>query len=268
LKLQGVRRACEALLKSYLANFPCVAIVGIRQCGKTTLLGSLPKGWKQLDLERRADREVVARDPDGFFRLNPARIALDEAQQTPEVFPALRVAIDERRSEKGRFVITGSSSPELLREVSETLAGRVGIIELAPFSWAEVTKTTGRDSLVARLLDRKAKPAELIDGLRARADVVQAHDFWFRGGFPEPWLARDSVFRQRWTEQYLQTYLYRCHSRPRATISTSRTALFCGAASLPSRGTRKSAWSGTRAAFCVTAAFCTRSCAFPTATRS
>lgn len=204
-----MKRACEALLRSYLTSFPCVAIIGIRQCGKTTLLGSLPREWKHLDLERRADREVVARDPDGFFHLNPAKIALDEAQQAPEVFPALRVAIDERRAEKGRFVITGSSSPELLREVSETLAGRVGIIELAPFSWAEVTKTAGRDSLLARLLERKAKPAELVDGLRARADLAQAHDFWFRGGFPEPWLARDDIFRHRWTEQYLQTYLYR-----------------------------------------------------------
>jgi predicted AAA+ superfamily ATPase len=207
--MHGMKRACEALLKSYLATFPCVAVIGIRQCGKTTLLSTLPKGWKSFDLERRADREVVARDPDAFFRLNPRRIALDEAQLAPEVFPALRVAIDEQRAQKGRFVITGSSSPELLCSVSETLAGRVGIIELSPFSWAEVTKTTSRDSLVARLLERKAKPADLIDGLGPRADVAQAHAYWFRGGFPEPWLAQDDGFRLRWTEQYLQTYLYR-----------------------------------------------------------
>ena len=100
--MQGMKRACEALLESYLTTFPCVAILGIRQCGKTTLLATLPKGWKYFDLERRADREVVARDPDAFFRLNPGKIALDEAQLAPEVFSALRVAIDERRAEKGR----------------------------------------------------------------------------------------------------------------------------------------------------------------------
>jgi uncharacterized protein len=207
--MHDMKRACEALLESYLATFPCVAIIGVRQCGKTTLLSTLPKGWKQLDLERRADHEVVSRDPDAFFRLNPRHIALDEAQLAPEVFPALRVAIDERRAEKGRFVITGSSSPALLRSVSETLAGRVAVIELSPFSWAEVTKTTGRDSLVARLLERKAKPADLIDGLGLRADIAQAHAYWFRGGFPEPWLAKEDRFRRRWAEQYLQSYLYR-----------------------------------------------------------
>lgn len=207
--MQGMKRACETLLGSYLETFPCVAIVGLRQCGKTTLLGTLPKAWKQLDLERRADREVVTRDPDAFFRLNPTKVALDEAQLAPELFPALRVAIDERRAEKGRFVITGSSSPALLRSVSESLAGRIGLIELAPFSWAEVSKTSGRDSFLARLLERKAKPADLIDGLRPRGSLEEVHDFWFRGGFPEPWLAKDDRLRRRWTEQYVQTYLYR-----------------------------------------------------------
>jgi predicted AAA+ superfamily ATPase len=125
------------------------------------------------------------------------------------VFSALRVAIDEKRGERGRFVMTGSSSPELLRSVSETLAGRVGIIELSPLSWQEVTNTIGRDSILARLLDRKAKPTDLLEGLRARGDLAQAHAFWFRGGFPEPWLAKDVGFRGRWTDQYLQTYLYR-----------------------------------------------------------
>lgn len=207
--MQGMQRACATLLQSYLATFPCVAIVGIRQCGKTTLLGTLPKGWKHLDLERRADHAVVTRDPDAFFRLNPRKIALDEVQLAPEVFSALRVAIDEKRGERGRFVVTGSSSPELLRSVSETLAGRVGIIELSPFSWQEVTNTSGRDSILHRLLDRKAKPTDLLEGLRARGDVAQAHAYWFRGGFPEPWLAKDDGFRGRWTDQFLQTYLYR-----------------------------------------------------------
>src|SRR5438132_863039 len=122
----GMKRIYESLLFSYLRMFPCVAIIGVRQCGKTTLLKSLPEGWKSFDLERRADHETVSRDPDAFFRLYSDRIALDEVQLVPDIFAALRVAIDERRSKKGRFVITGSSSPELLRSVSETLAGRVG----------------------------------------------------------------------------------------------------------------------------------------------
>ena len=90
-----MKRAYENLLKSYLEMFPCVALVGVRQCGKTTLLDTLPAGWKRFDLERRADFQLVSRDPDIFLRLNSRQIAIDEVQSLPELFPALRVAIDE-----------------------------------------------------------------------------------------------------------------------------------------------------------------------------
>jgi predicted AAA+ superfamily ATPase len=205
----GMKRALSSLLSAYLKTFPCVALLGVRQCGKTTLLKALPAGWKHLDLERRADHAVIARDPDAFFQLNPSHVAIDEAQHLPDIFPALRVAIDSHRRQKGRFVITGSSSPALLRSVSESLAGRVGIIEMAPFSWEEVTKTTGRDSFLRRLQHRKAGAASLIDGLKPRGTLARAHEFWFRGGFPEPWLNPGAAFRARWIEQYIQTYLFR-----------------------------------------------------------
>ncbi len=204
-----MKRAAEALLASYLKDFPCVALVGARQTGKTTLLDRLPGTWRRFDLERRADHQVIARDPDAFLRLHPAGVALDEAQLLPEIFPALRVAIDEHRRERGRFVVTGSSSPELLRGLSESLAGRIGVIELAPLSWEEATATCGRDSFVRRLADRRASPAALIDGLRPRGDLRAAHDYWFRGGYPEPWLEASPAFRARWTDQYVQSYLYR-----------------------------------------------------------
>lgn len=209
LIMPAMKRSYASLLASYLKTFPCVALFGVRQCGKTTLLQTLPAGWKLFDLERRADHAVMARDPDAFFRINMRQVALDEAQVVPEIFPALRVAIDERRAEKGRFVITGSSSPALLRSVAESLAGRVGIIEMAPFSWEEVTETTGRDSFLRRLQDRKASPPDLIDGLKPRGELARAHEFWFRGGFPEPWLNPGDEFRLRWVEQYIQTYLFR-----------------------------------------------------------
>lgn len=209
LILHGMKRAVAGLLAEYLDTFPCVAILGARQTGKTTLLQMAAKGWRMVDLERAADQALVARDPDTFLRLNPRRLAIDEAQQLPSLFPALRVAIDSRRSEKGRFIITGSSSPALLASIAESLAGRVGIIELAPLSWAEVTETVRRDSFLARLQSRRAKPAELIAGLRPRGTLRALHDFWFRGGYPEPWLARQAAFRGRWMEQYIQTYLYR-----------------------------------------------------------
>jgi predicted AAA+ superfamily ATPase len=204
-----MKRAVQTLLFDHLATFPCVAILGVRQCGKTTLLGTLPRGWQVFDLERRADHAVISRDPDTFLRLHPRHVAIDEAQQLPALFPALRVAIDEHRREKGRFVITGSSSPDLLAAVSESLAGRIAVIELSPLSWVEVTGTVGRDSLLPRLQQRRAKPADLLDGLRPRGSLEVLHDYWYRGGFPEPWLAAHDAFRARWVEQYIQTYLHR-----------------------------------------------------------
>lgn len=204
-----MKRSCESLLRSYLRVFPCVAVIGVRQCGKTTLLGTLPGNWKRFDLERRADLAIISRDPDTFLRLNPQRIAIDEAQMLPDLFPALRVAIDDRRAEKGRFVITGSSSASLLRAISESLAGRIGVIELAPFSWEEVSETVGRDSFLRRLQERTATPADLIEGLAPRGELSVAHDYWFRGGYPEPWLNPEPMFHAVWVEQYLQSYLFR-----------------------------------------------------------
>ena len=100
-----MRRACFSLLQSYLKIFPCVILIGVRQCGKTTLLKTLPQSWKHFDMERWADHEVISRNPDTFFRLNPQQVTIDEAQISPNIFPALRVAIDDHRDQKGRFVI-------------------------------------------------------------------------------------------------------------------------------------------------------------------
>jgi len=204
-----MKRSYEKLLRSYLGIFPCVALIGVRQCGKTTLLDVLPAEWKRYDLERRADLQLVSRDPDMFFRLNPRQVAIDEVQVLPDLFPALRVAIDEHRGERGRFVITGSSSPALLRSVSESLAGRIGVMEMGPFSWEEISETVARDSFFHRLQERKCGPQDLIEGLAPRGDLALAHEFWFRGGYPEPWLNPGDAFRSHWTEQYVQSYLFR-----------------------------------------------------------
>jgi len=174
------------------------------------MVRGLVEDWRHFDMERQADWGLVTRDVDAFFRLYPDRVAIDEAQIVPELFPALRVAIDERRSEMGRFIVTGSSSPDLQRSVSESLAGRAAVIELAPFSWEEVTETPGRDSFLRRLAGGgKAAAGDLISGLDARGDVALAHDFWFRGGFPEPWLRHKGKSHRRWMDQYFQSYVFR-----------------------------------------------------------
>ena len=108
----------------FLQNFPAVAIIGAHQ-----------QGWDYLDLEKGADRQLVECDPDLFLKLHPGRLILDEAQELPQLFPALRVAIDEDRERMGRFILTGSSTPHLLQSLSESLAGRIATIPLSPLSF-------------------------------------------------------------------------------------------------------------------------------------
>ncbi len=206
--MTGMRRAAQSLLEEYLTLFPCVAVVGPRQCGKTTLLGCLGEPWRVFDLERGSDFQAVADDPDLFLSLHPTRIAIDEAQILPALFPALRVAIDADRSARGRFVVTGSSSPELARAITESLAGRVGIIELAPLSWSEVRPAEG-PAVLDLLLDPAATAADLVANVRPRGDLKALTDYWFRGGYPEPWLRHDARFRDRWLDQYIRAYVLR-----------------------------------------------------------
>lgn len=234
-----MKRAYEALLAEYLASFQCVAIIGPRQCGKTTLLGTLPEGWKRFDLERASDLAQLSRDPDLFLRLNPSKVAIDEAQTLPAIFPALRVAIDADRGTPGRFVITGSSSPALRSSISESLAGRIGIIELAPFSWAEVRAAEAAaaaasagigngKAVLAIATDRSARAADVVAAAGPRGTVIQAHDYWFRGGYPEPWLKGTERFRQLWMEQYVSTYLYRDVARLFPSLNGPKFQQFTG----------------------------------------
>ena len=128
-------------------------------------------------LEEPALRQLFSDDPTFQIerRARPSLI-LDEAQSVPDVFASLRSLIDQQRSQKGRFLVLGSAQPALVRRVSETLAGRVGILELDPMTAAEVG--AGRE--------RK-----------------HWEDIWLRGGFPD---ALRLPFRE-WWEAYLRTYV-------------------------------------------------------------
>ncbi|MBI4701895.1 MAG: ATP-binding protein [Deltaproteobacteria bacterium] len=223
-----MRRAYESLLRAYLGMFPCVGIVGVRQCGKTTLLDALPEGFRRFDLERARDVDLVSRDPDLFLRLHPDKVAIDEAQVLPSLFPALRVAIDARRDVTGRFVVTGSSSPGLVRSLSESLAGRIGLIEMAPLAWAEVQPRGREPGLVALLVERSTRAHDLAGLLRPRGTIGEVHDFWLRGGYPEPWLRREPKFRAAWMESYVATYLLRDVGRLFPGLDQHRFRAFLG----------------------------------------
>ncbi|MGH9318131.1 MAG: ATP-binding protein [Thermoanaerobaculia bacterium] len=167
-------------LKSLRRQFPVVAILGARQVGKTTLARRLVAGHGErvtiFDLEDAGDLALLA---DPLLALGPLKglIVIDEVQRRPELFAALRVLVDQPRSGR-RFLVLGSASPDLLRQTSESLAGRIAYYELGGFSLDEVGS-----SQWARL--------------------------WRRGGFPKSFLARSEGQSLRWRRELIRTYLER-----------------------------------------------------------
>lgn len=137
-----LRRQSGPLLRSLLRAYPAATLVGPRQCGKTTLARSLGGAYFDLELDServRLDLEwpkVVA---------GTAPVILDEAQTYPAVFPRLRAAIDADRRRMGRFVLLGSVSPSLMQSVSQSLVGRMAVLELTPFLRDELTTKAMRD---------------------------------------------------------------------------------------------------------------------------
>lgn len=139
-----VSRRIVNVLKKRLAHYPAVALVGPRQSGKTTLAQRLPGAY--YDLEQESDR--LRLDLEWNSRAEGRELViLDEAQTWPELFPKLRGAIDRHRGRRGRFLLLGSVSPSLMVQVSESLAGRLSLVELTPFLLNELPTKTARGRL-------------------------------------------------------------------------------------------------------------------------
>ena len=175
-----IPRAAEAALARAFDRSPAVAILGPRQCGKSTLAREFLRGKAAvlLDLQDRVDRSKLT-EPELFFeRHRTELVCLDEIQLLPEFFASLRSEIDRDRR-PGRFLILGSASRDLLRQSSESLAGRLAYLDLTPFLFAEVDQMAAWQSL------------------------------WLRGGFPESLLARSEMDSLDWRQDFVQTFLER-----------------------------------------------------------
>lgn len=176
--MRWIPRRLSPRLAELLRAFPAVFVCGPRQSGKSTLVRTLYPQWRHLDLERPADVGALVADLEGFFDENPRRVVIDEAQRLPELFAVLRHVID-RSPAKGRFLLLGSASPHLMRAVAETLAGRIALLELSPFSAAEL------------------------------AAAPRAADRWFWGGYPPVHALRSGRARTQWLDGYVSTFLER-----------------------------------------------------------
>ncbi|NGX60591.1 MAG: hypothetical protein K940chlam9_00053 [Chlamydiae bacterium] len=206
MKFDGIPRFAEEKVRKLLLSFPVVAIIGARQVGKTTLAKKIGSDWKYFDLEDDGDFDLLSYDPKFFFSQYPEKVILDEAQEYPALFRTLRGVVDQNPKWKGRFLLTGSSSPDLLKNLSESLAGRVAIVELGTLKAREYYQKP--ISPFYHLFEQKLDPENLP---KEPPDLTISHmqKVWLRGGYPEPLLEGEEVFYNQWMENYRQTYLNR-----------------------------------------------------------
>ena len=183
-----MRRALLSHLRAALADFPVVALLGPRQVGKTTLATALAESMgsnqvRYLDLESPADRARLT-DAEDYLESQRGRLViLDEIHRAPELFAVLRGLVDRRRRaglRTAQFLVLGSASLELLRQSSESLAGRIAFVELTPIRADEISSDSSA-------LDR----------------------LWVRGGFPDSLLARSDAASLAWRRAFVRSYLER-----------------------------------------------------------
>jgi len=205
----GKKRVIEEKINRLLVMFPVVAIVGPRQCGKSTLVKQLRPDWKYYDLESPDDYQLISSDPVAFFSLNTENVIIDEAQQYPELFRVLRGVIDSNRKKKGRFILTGSSSPDIVKGITESLAGRIATMEMWPFKQSEYYEK-GLPGIYELLVDGRAKANDFLQ-LQPLLRMDQAMHVWFKGGFPEPLIEseKSTDFYLQWMENYIMNYVGR-----------------------------------------------------------
>lgn len=165
-------------LRNALKHFPATLVTGPRQAGKTTfLLHELGKDADYVSFDDPLERNFALTDPNGFLdRFADRTTILDEIQYVPELFPYLKIRIDRERKRNGKWVLTGSQQFHIMKNVTESLAGRIAILELLPFSLLEIGEK-------------------------------ELESFIWNGGYPEPSLYPEK--RNLWIRSYIQTYVER-----------------------------------------------------------
>jgi hypothetical protein len=207
-----IRRHLKPLVAESLEHFPVVAILGPRQVGKSTLAQMLPsKRWpaRYLTLDDMPLLDAALRDPDGFLEGLDFPVIVDEIQRAPDLMRSIKRVVDRDRK-PGLCLLTGSANLLTLQKVSETLAGRVVLLDLHPFSWGELQRQPSPSlSLDALFASRTAK--EFVARLPKSAPVTR-RDLIARivsGGYPTPALMTAGRSRSQWFDSYRRTYLER-----------------------------------------------------------
>ncbi len=173
-----LKRSIEPLLIQYVDIFPVVYVMGPRQSGKSTLLKHcLMDNYRYVTFDDDETRQFFLDDPKAFMDLYDDHVIFDEAQKAPEIFNAIKVAVDQDRQCYGKFILTGSANFLLMDKIKETLAGRIGVLTLLPLQYAEIPKKIHDDAIVS-------------------------------GSYPEI-VTRDYKHTREWYSSYLSTYIER-----------------------------------------------------------
>lgn len=190
-----INRDLKKRLDLYLDTFPVVLITGPRQCGKSTFVKNISKSFDSflyLDLQKASDLNKLS-NAELFFEANSNKvICLDEVQLIPDLFSILRSVIDENRI-NGRFILLGSASRDLIQKSSESLAGRIGMLNMSVFNIKELESER----------------------------IYQRNKYWVNGGFPESYLSDSNEKAQLWLENYINTYVERDIPRLGFNISSN-----------------------------------------------
>lgn len=177
-----INRNIEPIVLKILEQFPVLVLTGARQTGKSTLLKNLLQGSRYITLDDPHQRKIIENDPKLFINTKEETLIIDEIQYAPNLIPFIKIVVDKNRNKKGLFIITGSQNFSLMANVTESLAGRAGILQLPVFSVSE--SPSGKEHILKKCFETI-----------------------FKGFYPDCYL--ENVERSFFYSSYIQTYIER-----------------------------------------------------------
>ena len=195
-----IDRLIRSPLLEALSDTPVVLIHGPRQSGKSTLGQSLEAGRTYVTLDDPIALSLARRDPKAFLEAFPAPVMIDEVQRAPELFLAIKLNVDRDRK-PGKFLLTGSANVLNLPKLADSLAGRMEIVDLLPFSQSELEDRP--ENFVDSVFEQSYAPRFEAEDMKGLVDRI------LRGGFPEPSLRSSPARRDAWFANYVRTLLER-----------------------------------------------------------
>lgn len=196
------KRLLEKTLKEAIRTFPAVFIGGPRRSGKTTLARTYLKNYTYVLLDESDTRALATEDPRGFLEKYPPPVIIDEIQNVPGLLSYIKARIDKDKK-PGQWILTGSQQWALMRGISESLAGRIAILHLCPFSIEEIQQTprmdlSEADQFIGHLQTASSLPSK----------ILSLGKWFLAGGYPEVVL-NTKISRKLWFSSYFQTYIDR-----------------------------------------------------------